>query len=44
MNGFGMFDGNTENAPRNILANYFLNYGEGLVEMAAQVKYSKVHV
>jgi len=36
--GFGMFGDNTSKAPKNILANYILNYGQGLVEMAAQVK------
>jgi simple sugar transport system substrate-binding protein len=38
VNGFGLFGDNTEKAPRNILANYILNYGEGLVELARQVK------
>lgn len=36
--GFGMFGDNTSKAPKNILANYILNYGEGLVEIAAEVK------
>jgi simple sugar transport system substrate-binding protein len=36
--GFGMFGDNTEKAPQQILANYILDYGAGLVEMAAQVK------
>lgn len=36
--GFGMFGDNTEKAPKNILANYILDYGEGLVELASQVK------
>lgn len=36
--GFGMFGDNTEKAPDQILANYILNYGAGLVGLAAQVK------
>ena len=36
--GFGMFGDNTEKAPKQILANYILDYGAGLEEIAAQVK------
>ena len=36
--GFGMFGDNTEKAPEQILANYILDYGAGLEEIAAQVK------
>ncbi len=36
--GFGMFGDNTEKAPTQILANYILNYGAGLVGLAAEVK------
>jgi basic membrane lipoprotein Med (substrate-binding protein (PBP1-ABC) superfamily) len=36
--GFGMFGDNTEKAPQQILANYILDYGAGLVHMAEAVK------
>lgn len=36
--GFGMFGDNTEKAPDQILANYILDYGAGLVGLAAEVK------
>ncbi len=36
--GFGMFGDNTEKAPQQVLANYILDYGEGLLELAAEVK------
>ncbi len=36
--GFGMFGDNTEKAPQQILANYILDYGAGLVGLASQVK------
>lgn len=38
VSGFGMFGDNTEKAPKNIVANYIMVYGEGLFEMASQVK------
>ncbi len=38
VNGFGMFGDNTEKAPKQIVANYILDYGAGLVGLAAQVK------
>lgn len=38
VNGFGMFGDNTEKAPNQIVANYILDYGAGLVELAAEVK------
>lgn len=38
VNGFGMFGDNTDKAPDQILANYILDYGAGLVGLAAQVK------
>jgi basic membrane protein A and related proteins len=36
--GFGLFGDNTEKAPKNILANYILDYGAGVVGLAKQVK------
>lgn len=36
--GFSMFGDNTDKAPESILANYILDYGEGLVELATEVK------
>jgi basic membrane protein A len=36
--GFGMFGDNTDKAPDQILANYILDYGAGLVHLAAAVK------
>src|SRR5665648_367743 len=36
--GFGMFGDNTDKAPKQILANYILDYGAGLEEIASQVK------
>jgi simple sugar transport system substrate-binding protein len=36
--GFGMFGDNTEKAPDQILANYILDYGAGLVGLAAEAK------
>ncbi|MDO9086778.1 MAG: BMP family protein [Anaerolineaceae bacterium] len=36
--GFGMFGDNTEKAPQQILANYILDYGAGLVHLAEAVK------
>ncbi|MCC6146530.1 MAG: BMP family protein [Anaerolineaceae bacterium] len=38
VNGFSLFGDNTDKAPKSIVANYILDYGEGLVELAAQVK------
>ena len=36
--GFGMFGDNTEKAPDQILANYILDYGAGLLHLAEGVK------
>ena len=36
--GFGMFGDNTDKAPDQILANYILDYGAGLVHLASAVK------
>lgn len=36
--GFSMFGDNTEKAPESILVNYLSDYGEGLLEIATQVK------
>jgi simple sugar transport system substrate-binding protein len=35
---FGVFGDFTEKAPDNVLANYFANYGQGIVNIAAAVK------
>lgn len=35
---FGAFGDFTDNAPDNILGNYFANYGQGIVNIAKQVK------
>jgi simple sugar transport system substrate-binding protein len=35
---FGAFGDFTENAPDNILGNYFANYGQGIVNIAKQVR------
>ncbi len=38
INGFSMFGDNTSKAPKNILVNYILDYGQGLVNVARMVK------
>lgn len=41
--GFGMFGDNTDKAPKQILANYILDYGAALVHVAASVKDGTFH-
>lgn len=38
INGFSMFGDNTSKASKQILVNYILDYGQGLVNVARQVK------